>query len=199
MQHNAPNQTLSSRTANSFTPEPLSWTSHPAFVGQQVATVLSPSLLSEERKMLKKERIKQQNRGRKENNTTTVVTEQRFQETHTERQEVDSSRFSDVNSTVCASTCPEVAEVPVSVGGGVVTALTSTPVHCKPVMAQASAGRVSHKTVLDHLAHLHTRMITGNMHWLAVNHSNSLPQFSRLGTQGPALVLLCIVMFVLLL
>ena len=150
MQQQTPHQSPSSHFTPSHTTSD-SWSSHPAFVGHHVATSPAPSPLSEERRMLRRERYKQQmKRG---SDCSSNSGEQSPLHTHSISESVVQcgssgvKSVSDINpalSTRGDHACPPYIPAPT-----------------RPADSLVSTDSVSHKTTLDHLAHLHSKIITG--------------------------------------
>ena len=145
-------------------PASESWSSHPAFVDQEVTTS-TPSPMSEERKLLRKERSRQMQRRvdgsrseRRPKNTPSsssvgIIPFRSTTTNATDRTPVTCPKFP-------TGTAPQESLLTSSSAG---TALTSTPTPSGcPDVSVVSVERVTNSATLDHLAQLHSKIITGN-------------------------------------
>ena len=169
MSRSTPHQTPSSHPPH-FTPLPPaneSWSPHPAFVGKMVTTSSAPSPLSEERKLLRKERSRQIMQRRSDSRKV----ERGLKNTPSGRVENTQCRSTMSNAThnksITHQAGSESAPLSPSHTDGALfsshpgTVLTSTPAPATSVLSVLSVDRVSNRTSLEHLALLHSRIITG--------------------------------------
>ena len=170
MSRSPPHQTPSSHPPH-FTPLPPaneSWSPHPAFVGQMVTTSSAPSPLSEERKLLRKERSRQivQRRSDSRKVDRGLKHPGRVENTQCRSTMSNATRNKSITHQAFSTGSESALLSPSRTDGALFsshagTVRTSTPAPATSVFSVLSVDRVSNRTSLEHLAQLHSKIITG--------------------------------------
>ncbi|CAI8010262.1 Codanin-1, partial [Geodia barretti] len=172
MSRSTPHQTPSSHPPH-FTPLPPaneSWSPHPAFVGQMVTTSSAPSPLSEERKLLRKERSRQivQRRSDSRKVDRGLKHPGRVENTQCRSTMSNATRNKSITHQAFSTGSESALLSPSRTDGALFsshagTVRTSTPAPATSVFSVLSVNRVSNRTSLEHLAQLHSKIITDRL------------------------------------